>query len=110
MGLRRLSHRYAFRAQKALTEYKDKLPSDVASDIQNRVDALKKALEGQDNDLIKSATTELQEHMQKIGDALAKAGTENPQQQPNASQQSQKPSSENIEDAEVEIIDESEKH
>ena len=64
----------AFRAQKSLQEYKDKLPSNLASDIQSRIDALKKALEGQDNALIKEKSAELQTYMQKIGEELAKAG------------------------------------
>ncbi len=67
----------AFRAQKSLAEYKDKLPAPVVSDIQSHIDALKKALEGQDEALIKSKTTALQEHMQKIGEELSKAGAQN---------------------------------
>lgn len=102
----------AFRAQKSLTEYKDKLPSNIASDIQSRIDGLKKALEGQDSALIKAKTAELQEHMQKIGEELAKAGqgqanaggpTPPPQ---GAKKDSSKP---DIEDAEVEILDENSK-
>lgn len=101
----------AFRAQKSLTEYKDKIPSNIASDIQVRIDALKKALEGQDSALIKAKTAELQEHMQKIGEALSQAGqgpqnagpTPPPQ---GAKKESSKP---DIEDAEVEILDENSK-
>ena len=100
----------AFRAQKSLTEYKDKLPANIASDIQSRIDGLKKALEGQDSALIKAKTAELQEHMQKIGEELAKAGqaqaggpTPSPQ---GAKKDNSKP---DIEDAEVEILDENSK-
>ena len=102
----------AFRAQKSLTEYKDKLPANIASDIQSRIDGLKKALEGQDSALIKAKTAELQEHMQKIGEELAKAGqgqaqaggpTTPPQ---GAKKDNSKP---DIEDAEVEILDENSK-
>jgi molecular chaperone DnaK len=63
-----------FRAQKSLDEYKEKLPANVTSDVQGRIDALKKALEGQDSAHIKAKTAELQEHMQKIGEALSKQG------------------------------------
>jgi len=97
----------AFRAQKSLNEYKEKLPSNVVTDIQTRIDAVKKALEGQDNDLIKAKTAELQEHMQKIGEELSKAGPQSagptppPQSAPNA----KGPSKPDIEDAEVEIMD-----
>ncbi len=98
----------AFRAQKSLNEYKDKLPSNITSDIQTRIDGVKKALEGQDNALIKAKTAELQEHMQKIGEELSKAGAQSagpsPQQQQSAPN-AKGPSKPDIEDAEVEIMD-----
>jgi molecular chaperone DnaK len=97
----------AFRAQKSLNEYKDKLPPGVVTEIQTRIDAVKKALEGQDSALIKAKTAELQEHMQKIGEELSKAGAA-PQQGP-AGPQAGSPKSDNIEDAEVEIVDEGKK-
>lgn len=95
----------AFRAEKSLTEYKDKLPANVSADIQAHVDALKKALEGTDSALIKAKTAELQEHMQKIGEELSKAG----QQQTGPAEQAAKPKSDEVEDAEVEIVDEEKK-
>lgn len=97
----------AFRAQKSLNEYKDKLPSNIASDIQTRIDGVKKALEGQDNALIKAKTAELQEHMQKIGEELSKAGAQSagPTPPPQQQQQSAPKSKPDIEDAEVEIMD-----
>ncbi len=106
-----------FRAEKALKDYKDKLPGDVASDIQTKVDAVKKALESSDISRIKSASQELEAHMQHIGEALNKAAGQGPTPQPEAQaeqpqQQSQQQSSnskDNIEEAEVEIIDDNEK-
>jgi molecular chaperone DnaK len=94
----------AFRAQKSLTEYKDKLPAQVASEIQTHIDALKKALEGQDNALIKQKTADLQQHMQKIGEELSKAGAA-PGPQPQAAG----PKKPDVEEAEVEIMDEKDK-
>ena len=35
----------AFRAQKSINEYKDKLPKNVVDDVQSKIDAVKKALE-----------------------------------------------------------------
>lgn len=93
----------AFRAEKSLSEYKDKLPANVVSDIQSRIDALKKALEGEDTTLIKAKTNELQEHMQKIGEELSKAGA-GPQASAAAPEQNNK-QSDTIEDAEVEVMD-----
>ena len=97
----------SFRAQKSLNEYKDKLPANIVSDIQSRIDGLKKALEGQDSALIKAKTAELQEHMQKIGEELAKAGQGQEQQQAGGPAPKEKAKSEDVvEDAEVEILDE----
>lgn len=104
-----------FRAEKALTDFKDKLPSHVASDIQSKIDNVKKAIETKDTATIKSATNELNTHMQKIGEELQKAGA-NPgacnagesqcQGAPKGASQKEKP---DIEEAEVEIIDDDKK-
>jgi len=95
-----------FRAQKALTEYKDKVPANVVTDIQARIDAVKKALESQDHEAIRSVSDELAKHMQTIGEHVQKGG-ESPTPPPgSASQEKQKPE---MEDAEVEILDEDEK-
>jgi len=95
----------AFRAQKALTDYKDKIPADLANDIQSRIDAVKKALEGTDIDRIKQASDELNTFMQKIGEAMQGAGA---QQGPAAGQAAsqEKP---DIEEAEVEIVEDEKK-
>jgi molecular chaperone DnaK len=63
----------AFRATKALNEYKDKIPKDVADDVQSKIDAIKKALESKDIAKIRAAKQELETHMQHIGEAMAKA-------------------------------------
>ena len=68
-----------FRAEKALKEYKEQIPQDVAADVQQKIDALKKALEANDSTKISEAKRELEEHMQHIGEAMAKrAGVQNP--------------------------------
>lgn len=106
----------SFRAEKAITEYKDKLPKDIVDDVQAKVDAVKKAIETNDLDRIKAAKHELETHMQHIGEAMAKAqaasqGQAQPQgapEQPHA----EKPASDasdNVEEADVEIIDDEKK-
>lgn len=92
----------SFRAQKSLNEYKDKLPGDVVSDIQSRIDAVKKTLEGQDSAAIKRATEELNTHMQKIGEAMQKGA-------PAPEQPKEQAKGDNIEEAEVEILDDEKK-
>lgn len=116
-----------FRAQKALNEYKDKIPANIASDVQSKIDAAKKALEGQNTEAITRAKQELETAMQHIGEAMSKAGAAGPQaggpgsgpgpgahgftaQGPEAG--ASQPSGDNaqvIEDAEVEILDDDNK-
>jgi molecular chaperone DnaK len=93
-----------FRAEKALTEYKDKLSKDIVSDVQDKVAALRKALESNDTAKIKAATAELNSHMQKIGESMQQAAGQ--QQAPPGSvpPEGQK-GKDDIEEAEVEILD-----
>ncbi len=108
IDLKNESDAIVFRAEKALNEYKEQIPQEIASDISGRIDALKKAIESNDVDRMKAAKTELENHMQKIGEAMAKASSQSgsqaqSQDTPRQEKQS-KASSEKIEDAEV-IID-----
>jgi molecular chaperone DnaK len=98
-----------FRAQKSLNEYKDKLPKNVVSDIQSHIDGLKKALEGQDNALIKAKTAELQEHMQKIGEELSKAGAQGGPAGAAGPSPSAPKADDVVEEAEVEVLDDEKK-
>lgn len=98
-----------FRSQKALTDYKDKLPASIASEIQTHIDRVKKALEDQDIQAIKRASDELSSQMQKIGEHLKQAGPQPTDGQApggGGPQEKQKP---DIEEAEVEILDDEEK-
>jgi molecular chaperone DnaK len=105
----------SFRAQKALDDYKDKIPQNVVDEVKTHIENVKKALESKDSARIRTAKDELERHMQHIGEAMAKAG-EAPgqqgqpsdgghyQQEQQQQQHHQKPD-DNIEEAEVEIID-----
>lgn len=106
-----------FRAKKALKDYKDKLPQDVVDDVQGKIDALEKALESKNGTAIKAAKEALEEHMQRIGEAMAKAGAgahsdahahHGAGEEHSQHQQQQQRSSggdDNIQEAEVEILD-----
>jgi molecular chaperone DnaK len=101
-----------FRAEKSLADYKDKIPADVTSMIQSKVDAVKKALEGSDTSAIKAATAELNQAIQKIGEAMqgAPSGPAAGGPAPGANPQGAQPhSEENIEEAEVEVLDDEKK-
>lgn len=112
----------AFRAEKALREYKDKIPKDIVDDVQQKIDNVKKALETKDIAKIKAAKSELDAHMQHIGEAIAKASgtaggsqphaesaSQQGQQQQQQQQQGHPGKDNNIEEAEVEIIDDENK-
>ncbi len=95
-----------FRAQKELNTYKDRLPKEIADAIQTRIDALKKAVDSNDVDGMRRAQEELNQHLQKMGESLKNAtntggGTPPPPQGGNANTGK----ADNIEDAEVEILD-----
>ncbi len=110
-----------FRAEKALRDYHDKLQKNIIDDVQSRIDAVKKALEGTDMGRIKAAKQELESHMQHIGEAMAKGAggaaqhAEAHQQQAHAQsgaqsqEQAQSHKDNNIEEAEVEIIEDEDK-
>lgn len=103
----------AFRAEKALREYKEQIPQEIATDVQAKIDGLKKALEANDIDAITKAKQELEEHMQHIGEAMAKhvhpqPGAE-PQSSPPGGEKKEGPTkTSTVEDAEV-IIDNGDK-
>lgn len=98
-----------FRAEKSLTEYKDKLPENLTKEIQTHIDSLKTAVASGDTAQIKAKTADLQLHMQKIGENLASAqanAAQGPQSNADSQQKAERP---DIEEAEAEIIDKDEK-
>jgi len=102
----------AFQAEKALKEYRDQIPSQINDDVQGKIDALKKALEGDDIERIKQEKSALESAMQHIGEAMAKASQAGSGAQSAAGGQESASTSgdkENIEEAEVEIIDDEKK-
>jgi molecular chaperone DnaK len=95
-----------FRAEKALQDYKDKIPADVAKDIQTHIEAVKTALSGTDVEAIKKASSELNKHMQKIGEVMRQASSTKETTPPPQQQEGEKQKEENnIEEAEVEVLD-----
>ncbi len=63
-----------FTAEKELKEYEAKIPEDVKTSIQSKIDALKAVKDADDLEAIKKATTELSSEISKIGEALNKQG------------------------------------
>ncbi len=60
----------AYQAEKTLRDNKDKIPEDLNKEAEEKIAAVKSALNGTDTDAIKKATQELNETMQKIGSAV----------------------------------------
>jgi len=90
-----------FRAEKALADYKEKIPADTASSIQAKVDAAKEALKTNDAEAIKAATSALNTEMQKIGEQM--------KEQPTGDAKPEDKKEDDIQEAEVEVVDDDEK-
>ncbi|MCL0094520.1 molecular chaperone DnaK [Dehalococcoidales bacterium] len=59
-----------YTAEKTLREQKDKIPSDLNQEVENKIQAVRSALQGTDIVAVRRATQELSEAMQKIGAAI----------------------------------------
>ena len=60
----------AFQAEKALRDAGEKVPAEVRSDIETKIQAVRDALAAQDADAIKRTHDDLQGSIQKIGEAV----------------------------------------
>lgn len=102
-----------FRSEKSLKEYKDKIPANIASEIQGKIDALKAVKDGSDISSIKGAMDVLNETIQKIGANMSQQQPQgSPQAEPKEHEGKNASSSQkndNIEEAEVEILDDENK-
>lgn len=60
----------AYTAEKTLRDHKDKIPSDLNQEVEGKIQAVRSALQGTDNNAIRRATQELSDAMQKLGAAV----------------------------------------
>jgi molecular chaperone DnaK len=60
----------AYQAEKTLRDYKDKIPSDLNQEMEDKIKAVRSTLQGSDLEAIRRATQELNESMQKVGAAV----------------------------------------
>jgi molecular chaperone DnaK len=67
---RNLADNLAYTAEKTLRDNKDKIPADLNTEVEGKVKAVKDALQGSDIEVIRKATQELNETMQKVGSAV----------------------------------------
>ena len=101
---RNTAEQQAYAIEKLLRENKDKLPENVHSEVSAAVDELKKSLEGDDINAVRTAQDKLNEVGQKIGQALyasEQAGPAGGSGFPGASAGSQPKADDDIVDAEI---------
>jgi molecular chaperone DnaK len=60
----------AYSAEKTLRELGDKVPGNVRSEVENRINTLREALKGSDIEAIKRATRDLSENLQRVGASM----------------------------------------
>jgi len=99
----------AYSIEKLIKDNEDKLPDDVKNDVQGDVDALKTALQGEDEVAIRSAFEKLTESQTKLGEAIYSAGQAEAQAAEAQDGAPQEPDDEDIVDAEVVDDDEPKK-
>ena len=68
--IRNQAEGFAYQIEKLVNDNKDKLEDSVATEVTEKVEALKEALKGDDIEKIKSAQGDLSSSAQKIGEAL----------------------------------------
>jgi molecular chaperone DnaK len=68
--LRNQADSLAYTAEKTIREQGDKVPADVKSEVEAKVQAVRSALQGADMEAVRSALAELSESIQKIGAAM----------------------------------------
>ncbi len=110
---RNIAEQLAYSVDKLISDNADKLPEEIKAEVQADVDALKKALESQDNDdEVKSAFEKLQASQSKLGEAIyasAQQEAGQPSGAPADDQSASEGTDEDIVDAEVVDEDASEK-
>ena len=93
-----------FRAEKSLSDFKDKIPAPLATEIQGKVDAVKEAIKSDTVTTIQTSIQDLNTHLQKIGEAMQQASASTTAEAaPNPSKS--QANAEDIEEAEVEVMD-----
>ncbi len=78
-----------YTAEKALRDNGDKVPADIKSDVEAKIAELKTAKDGTDIEAMKKATEALSLAMQHIGEAMAKAQSVEPAQEPDNTTQTE---------------------
>jgi molecular chaperone DnaK len=68
--LRNSADSLAYTAEKTLRDNADKVPADLKTEVEGKIEGVRSALQGQDLEAVRRATDELNASMQKIGAAV----------------------------------------
>src|SRR5664280_578630 len=99
-----------YASERTLKEHRDKISSDEVSNIEGRLEELRKAIEGSDESEIRSKTEALQEASHKLAEAVYAQAAAQAQASPGSSEDGQAGSDEEVvEEADYEVIDDDEK-
>ncbi len=90
-----------FNTEKILKENADKIPADIKKEVEDKLEELKKVKDSEDAEAIKKAIEEMNQTVQKIGQAMYSQGTAGSQSQASDSQSSEK-GAEDTQEAEFE--------
>ncbi len=96
-----LAEQLIYTAEKSLKDHGDKVPVETKTDIESKITELKKAKEGSDVSVIKTATEALSQSLSKIGEILSKAASEQPKSDENKDDNPPAGGNDNIRDAET---------
>jgi molecular chaperone DnaK len=100
---RNIADQIIYTAEKALKDAEGKISEETKKNVQEKIDVLKKAREGNDIEVMQKATDELSSAMQKIGEEMAKSAstTESSSEQKTEEQKDDQSPDGNIRDAET---------
>lgn len=73
---RNMAEQLIYTAEKSLKDHGDKVPADTKTEIESKITALKEVKEKDDKSAIEAKTEELSTSLQKIGEIMQKAATE----------------------------------
>ena len=85
-----------YTSEKSLKDASGKIPEDIKKEIEEKIDALKKAKDGNDISVLKTASEELSRSLQKIGETLYR------QQSSEKEQKTPEDNEGNVRDADIE--------
>ena len=106
--VRNNAEQLVYSLEKLISENEDKIGDEVKSEVRGDIDALKTALQGEDDAAIKSAFDKLNESQTKLGEAIYQASSEAAEGASPTSGTEQSASDEDVVDAEI-VDDEDER-